>query len=62
MVLYQLVLTFQSVKEVPLCLLKMKMKAIDQYNSERLVVYQDRNNNNNRTLDMFQSFYSTLGS
>ena len=61
MVLYQLVLTFQSVKEVPLCLLKMKMKAIDQYNSERLVVYQDRNNNN-RTLDMFQSFYSPLGS
>ena len=61
MVLYQLVLTFQSVKEVPLCLLKMKMKAIDQYNSERLVVYQDRNNNN-RTLDMFQSFYSILGS
>ena len=37
----------------------MKMKAIDQYNSERLVVYQDRNNSN-RTLDMFQFFMAFL--
>ena len=39
---------------------KMKMIAIDQYNSERVVVYQDRNNSN-RTLDMFQFFIAFLG-
>ena len=38
----------------------MKMKAIEQYNSEELVVYQDRNNSN-RTLDMFQFFIAFLG-
>ena len=39
---------------------KMKMKAIDQYNPARLVVYQDRNNSN-RTLDMFQFFIAYVG-
>ena len=36
------------------------MKAIDQYNSERLVVYRDRNNSD-RTLDMLQFFIVFLG-
>ena len=39
---------------------KMKMKAIDQYNPERVVVYQDRKNSN-RTLDTFQFFIAFLG-
>ena len=39
---------------------KVKMKPIDHYSSERLVAYQDRNNRN-RNLDMFHVFTAFLG-